>query len=665
MVAASQPRRTFLAAARASSQPDAYSSNRERWPTPPLTVCLYPLCFSFVLSQVRDSRLTFLLQDYFQGNSKTLMFVNISPASMHAGETLCSLQFAVRARQVKLNPSAGGASLDGWSSKYKGMLQAQQLTFATREKKYAATFKEQKAALKVKDTKIEAMAAQLKALTEQLAEAHRNFERAESDRLRAVAATLPGGSTKDRRLEASEDKKWAALQSDLSSAQSKAAEAKQSLERVQNEWKDKYAALEARHREAQEKLRVQRLELAAGPASRQKGAFGSEPEATATEENPAATEVAQLNRQVALLELEVKRLRIANRQTTAAASAASAASGGSSSLLRSPTQRPRAASISTVGTSREPLAVHVPHHASTPGVDSAAEETPGADDEASASPAAVRSPRAPVARPAVSAASSTAAPSSLTSAKLAALQAQKRAQEAQSKPRSLLVGPRPIGASSSGSNLHSRTASQDSIGTSGASNGNGLAALSESGPHNDLSSLKIDAGRKSDDGSETSDTASVASLAASVTSTSTAPSAIARPRRSGLVPPPTHSASAAAAVAAARVKLNAAKLAAAASGTATTPTSRSGLVPPKPAVARVSLASGLRAPTAASAVAASSATAASTASVAPKSGLVKPKPVGVETAATNGVAKPAAAPVAARSMLRPPTSTGIPPPKAK
>lgn len=591
------------------------------------------------------------------------MFVNISPASMHAGETLCSLQFAVRARQVKLNPGAGGASLDGWSSKYKGMLQNLQSSFATREKKYAATFKEQKSALKLKDTKIEALAAQVKQLSEQLAEAQRNFDRAENDRLRAVAAALPGGSTKDRRLEASEDKKWAALQSDLASAQSKAAEAKQTLERVQNEWKDKYAALETRNREATEKLRVQRLELA---APRPKGAFGSEPEAAAADENPGANEVAQLNRQVALLELEVKRLRIANRQTTAAASAASSSS--SSTMLRSPTQRPRAASISTMGTSREPLAVYVPL-VLTPSVDSAAEETPGADDEASASPAAVRSPqpavRAPVARPAATAAGSSAAPSSLTSAKLAALQAQKRAQEAQSKPRSLLVGPRPIGASSSGSNLHSRTASQESIG--GGSNGhgltsNGLAALSESGSgaHNDLSSLKIEAGQ-SDHGSETSDTASVASLAASVTSNAGAPSA-ARPRRSGLVPPPTHSASAAAAVAAARVKLNAAKLAAAASGAAPAP--RSSLVPPKPAVARVSLASGLRAPTSASAVSAA-APSSSAAAATPRSGLVRPKPLGAAAdaaPAANG-AKTQAAPTAARSMLRPPT--GIPPPKAK
>ena len=50
----------------------------------------------------RDSKLTFLLQDSLGGNSKVMMFVNMSPVSYNMNESLCSLTFAARCRAVQL-----------------------------------------------------------------------------------------------------------------------------------------------------------------------------------------------------------------------------------------------------------------------------------------------------------------------------------------------------------------------------------------------------------------------------------------------------------------------------------------------------------------------------------------------------------------------------------
>ncbi|XP_065573823.1 uncharacterized protein LOC136035778 [Artemia franciscana] len=48
----------------------------------------------------RNSKLTMLLQDSFGGNAKTLMFVNVSPAIYNLEETLNSLTYASRAKQI-------------------------------------------------------------------------------------------------------------------------------------------------------------------------------------------------------------------------------------------------------------------------------------------------------------------------------------------------------------------------------------------------------------------------------------------------------------------------------------------------------------------------------------------------------------------------------------
>lgn len=50
----------------------------------------------------RNSTLTYFLQDSLSGESKTLMVLQISPASTSQEETISSCKFASRARSVEL-----------------------------------------------------------------------------------------------------------------------------------------------------------------------------------------------------------------------------------------------------------------------------------------------------------------------------------------------------------------------------------------------------------------------------------------------------------------------------------------------------------------------------------------------------------------------------------
>lgn len=49
----------------------------------------------------RDSKLTFILRDSLGGNSKTVFIANISPSMLNVGETLSTLEFAKRAKEIK------------------------------------------------------------------------------------------------------------------------------------------------------------------------------------------------------------------------------------------------------------------------------------------------------------------------------------------------------------------------------------------------------------------------------------------------------------------------------------------------------------------------------------------------------------------------------------
>jgi len=61
----------------------------------------------------RDSKLTHALADSIGGDSKTLMFCNISPRDRDHQETLCSLNFAVQAKEVTSSPSKNNRTPTG------------------------------------------------------------------------------------------------------------------------------------------------------------------------------------------------------------------------------------------------------------------------------------------------------------------------------------------------------------------------------------------------------------------------------------------------------------------------------------------------------------------------------------------------------------------------
>ncbi|RLN59803.1 hypothetical protein BBJ29_003928 [Phytophthora kernoviae] len=69
----------------------------------------------------RNSKLTFLLQDSLSGNSKVLMFVNVSPVQWNAWETLCSLNFASRCRSVALGQAKAATTTPSSAPTANGM----------------------------------------------------------------------------------------------------------------------------------------------------------------------------------------------------------------------------------------------------------------------------------------------------------------------------------------------------------------------------------------------------------------------------------------------------------------------------------------------------------------------------------------------------------------
>ena len=71
----------------------------------------------------RDSKLTRLLQDSLGGNTKTLMVACLSPASDNYDETLSTLRYANRAKNIKNKPKINEDPKDALLREYHSEIQ--------------------------------------------------------------------------------------------------------------------------------------------------------------------------------------------------------------------------------------------------------------------------------------------------------------------------------------------------------------------------------------------------------------------------------------------------------------------------------------------------------------------------------------------------------------
>lgn len=70
----------------------------------------------------RDSKLTRMLKDSLGGNCKTVMITTVSPASMQYEETINTLKYANRAKNIKMRVEPNKKLVNQHISAYKNII---------------------------------------------------------------------------------------------------------------------------------------------------------------------------------------------------------------------------------------------------------------------------------------------------------------------------------------------------------------------------------------------------------------------------------------------------------------------------------------------------------------------------------------------------------------
>eukprot|EP01006_Ploeotia_vitrea_P038980 TRINITY_DN66300_c5_g10_i1.p1 TRINITY_DN66300_c5_g10~~TRINITY_DN66300_c5_g10_i1.p1 ORF type:complete len:962 (-),score=537.97 TRINITY_DN66300_c5_g10_i1:95-2980(-) len=175
----------------------------------------------------RDSKLTQLLQDALGGNSRTMMFVNLSPADHHARESLSSLQFAKRV--MKVNQSATAHLENKTLDKYKEQLAQLEERSRSAQEKLTRALRRSEAESQAKD-------AELLDLRDQLRKALSRLEKSDVMRRKEIAELRAEHEKRSRQVMAEDAKKLnEKYQSMNQQLQSKYNAARKSLQQLRQE----------------------------------------------------------------------------------------------------------------------------------------------------------------------------------------------------------------------------------------------------------------------------------------------------------------------------------------------------------------------------------------------------------------------------------------------
>ncbi|KAK4337143.1 hypothetical protein RND71_043361 [Anisodus tanguticus] len=114
----------------------------------------------------RDSKLTRLLQDSLGGNSKTVMIANIGPANYNYEETLTTLRYASRAKNIKNKPHVNEDPKDALLRQFQ--LEIERLKMLLSQRKKSAVSKNRSSSASINDANIELKNLDMKNLSEKI-----------------------------------------------------------------------------------------------------------------------------------------------------------------------------------------------------------------------------------------------------------------------------------------------------------------------------------------------------------------------------------------------------------------------------------------------------------------------------------------------------------------